>query len=97
MRRTNPVRAVCLDVALSTLRNLSIPVTLGLDNPLFLSVHPASAKLAPKGAALIHVMKYLGSSHEPNPKNDRLELEAFLDLIQPGWRDVVVRDFCQTW
>ena len=92
MRRTNPVRAVCLDVALSTLPNPSIPVAWGIDNPLFLSVHSASAKLAPKGGALIHVMKYLGSSHEPNPKNDRLELEAFLDLIQPGWRDVVVRE-----
>jgi phytoene dehydrogenase-like protein len=90
-RETNPVRAACLDIALSTLPNPNIPVALGVDSPLFLSVHSASARLAPKGGALIHVMKYLGSSHEPNPENDRLELEAFLDLIQPGWRDVVVR------
>ena len=62
-----------------------------MDSPFYLSVHSASAKLAPNGGALIHVMKYLGSSHEPNPENDRLELEVFLDLIQPGWRDVVVR------
>jgi phytoene dehydrogenase-like protein len=59
---------------------------------LFLSVHSASAKLAPQGAALIHVMKYLGSTHEPNPKDDRLELEAFLELIQPGWRDILVKE-----
>jgi phytoene dehydrogenase-like protein len=90
-RRTNPARAACLDMALSTLPNPSVPFALGIDSPLFLSVHSVSAKLAPKGGALIHVMKYLGSSHEPNPKNDRLELEAFLDLIQSGWRDVVVR------
>ena len=40
---------------------------------------------------LIHVMKYLGSTHESNPSTDKLGLEAFLDTIQPGWRNVVVR------
>jgi len=90
-RRINPVRAACLDVALSTLPNPSIPVAVGIDSPFFLSVHSASAKLAPKGGALIHVMKYLGSTHESNPSTDKLGLEAFLDAIQPGWRNVVVR------
>ena len=90
-RRINPVRAACLDVALSTLPNPSIPVAVGIDSPFFLSVHSASAKLAPKGGALIHVMKYLGSTHESNPSTDKLGLEAFLDTIQPGWRNVVVR------
>ena len=89
-RKINPVRA-CLDVALSTLPNPSIPVAVGIDSPFFLSVHSASAKLAPKGGALIHVMKYLGSTHESNPTTDKLELESFLDTIQPGWRNVVVR------
>ena len=90
-RKINPVRAACLDVALSTLPNPSIPVAVGIDSPFFLSVHSASAKLAPKGGALIHVMKYLGSTHESNPTTDKLELETFLDAIQPGWRNVVVR------
>jgi hypothetical protein len=90
-RRINPVRAACLDVALNTLPNPSIPVAVGIDNPFFLSVHSASAKLAPKGGALIHVIKYLGSTHESNPSTDKLELETFLDAIQPGWRNVVVR------
>lgn len=90
-RRINPVRAACLDVALSTLPNPSILVAVGIDSPFFLSVHSASAKLAPKGGALIHVMKYLGSTHESNPSSDKLGLEAFLDAIQPGWRNVVVR------
>ena len=36
-------------------------------------------------------MKYLGSTHESNPSSDKLGLEAFLDTIQPGWRNVVVR------
>lgn len=47
--------------------------------------------LAPKGAALIHEIKYLGSSHESNPVIDKLGLESFLDAMQPGWRNVVVR------
>jgi len=86
-----PVRAACLDVALSTLPNRSVPVAFGIDSPLYLSVHSESAKLAPKGGALIHILKYLGSSHEPNPKDDRLEMEALLDMVQPGWRDVIVK------
>jgi hypothetical protein len=90
-KRINPVRAACLDVALNTLPNPSIPVAVGIDSPFFLSVHSASAKLAPKGGALIHVIKYLGSTHESNPSTDKLELEAFLDAIQSGWRNVVVR------
>ncbi len=90
-RRINPVRAACLDVALNTLPDPSIPVAVGIDSPFFLSVHSASAKLAPKGGALIHVIKYLGSTHESNPSTDKLELEAFLDAIQPGWRNVVIR------
>ena len=90
-RGINPVRAACLDVALSTLPNINTPVAVGIDSPFFLSVHSASAKLAPKGGALIHVMKYLGSTHESNPSNDKLGLEAFLDTIQPGWRNVVIR------
>jgi phytoene dehydrogenase-like protein len=35
-------------------------------------------------------MKYLGSSTQPDPKADREELEKLLDLVQPGWRKVVV-------
>ena len=42
----------------------------------------------PAGAALIHTGKYVGD--EPSdPARDRQELEALLDLVQPGWRDVM--------
>jgi len=86
-----PVRAACFDIALSSLPNPDIPVAIGVDSPLYLSIHSAAANLAPKGGALIHVMKYLSSFYEPNPKRDRLEMEALLDMIQPGWRGVVVK------
>jgi phytoene dehydrogenase-like protein len=37
---------------------------------------------------VIHVAKYLGGAGS-DPRADERELEALLDLIQPGWRDVV--------
>jgi hypothetical protein len=87
----SPVRAACLDVALSTLPNRSVPVAFGIDSPLYLSVHSESAKLAPKGGALIHVLKYLKSSIDLDPKSDESDLELLLDIVQPGWRTLVVK------
>ena len=61
-----PVRAACLDVALDRLPRPETRVAFGLDRPLYYSVHSASAKLAPEGVAVLHVMKYLGGdSAEP--------------------------------
>ena len=60
-----PIRAACLDVALSRLPDPTTNFALGIDEPLYLSVHSSVAKLAPSRGAL-------------------------LDLMQPGWRDVVV-------
>ena len=37
---------------------------------------------------MIHVAKYLGGAGS-DPRADERELEALLDLIQPGWRDAV--------
>ena len=86
-----PIRLVCLDVALSSLPDKDVTFALGVDRPLYFSVHSAYAKLAPEGGALIHVAKYLGTSIEPKPREDQPELEEFLDLLQPGWRQVLVK------
>lgn len=86
-----PVRAACLDIALSTLPNSNAPVAFGIDSPLYLSVHSASAILAPKSGALIHLLKYLSPSIESNPIKDESDLEYLLDVVQPGWRTLVVR------
>jgi phytoene dehydrogenase-like protein len=77
-----PVRAACLDLALSELPKGASTFGLGIDMPFYYSVHSASAKLAPEGAALVHVAKY-GDA-------DRAELEQFADLMTPGWRDTLV-------
>ncbi|MBK9366049.1 MAG: NAD(P)/FAD-dependent oxidoreductase [Deltaproteobacteria bacterium] len=83
--RTNPVRAACLDLVL---RRLPVPerrFVLGLDAPRYLSEHGSVAKL---GGVVLHVMEYLA----PDAPTAGIEagLEAWLDTIQPGWREELV-------
>ncbi len=86
-----PVRAACLDLALSRLPRPDRNFALGLDRPLYLSVHSAAAALAPPGGALIQVARYLAPG-EPAPRDAmRDALEGWADAVQPGWRDVLVR------
>ena len=89
-RAVVPVRAACLDVALRRLPSVHSNFALGIDAPLYLSVHSAVARLAPAGAALLHVARYLDPSEPENPVRDRQELERLLDLVQPTWREQVV-------
>jgi phytoene dehydrogenase-like protein len=98
-----PVVATCLDVALSSLPNPKAKFALGIDRPIYYSVHSAWAQLTPKGGALIHVAKYRrsrsaldeelessGSRRTPMLAADEEELEGVLDEFQPGWRDLIV-------
>ena len=77
--RARPVEAACLDVAAE---GLTGPATLllGVDAPYYGSVHSAFAKLAPEGAAMIHVAKYLG----PDDEATEAELRGVLSRMQPG-------------
>lgn len=84
-----PVKAACLDIALERLPEPQTTFALGIDRPLYLSVHSAAAKLAPEGQAMIHVLMYLGSEAPADAKTVEHELEELLDLIQPGWRKVL--------
>jgi phytoene dehydrogenase-like protein len=79
---SSPVLASSLDLALSKLPEPKKLFALGIDRPLYFSVHSAWAQLTPKGGALIHAARYGGGSAE--------ELEALVDEMQPGWRDVLV-------
>jgi len=85
-----PVKAACLNIALSRLPQPRAVFALGIDRPLYLSVHSAVAKLAPEGGALIQLAKYLGSGVDADAKAVERELEELLDLVQPGWREVLV-------
>jgi len=81
-----PVRAACLDLGLSRLPRPRQLFALGVDRPLYLSVHSAYARLAPDGAASVHLAKYLPAGAPGDPAMDERELEGFMDLVQPGWR-----------
>jgi len=85
-----PVSAACLDVALSRLPVPRATFALGMDRPLYLSVHSATAQLAPNGAALIQTAKYLPPGDTDSAEEVERELEGLLDLVQPGWRETVV-------
>ncbi len=86
--RAVPVRAACLDLALSCLPRKDALIALGVDCPLYLSVHSAVAKLGPPGGVLVHLAKYLGG---PGGDGDpEAELDALMELVHPGFRDVIL-------
>jgi phytoene dehydrogenase-like protein len=89
LRLLRPILVATLDIALSRLPDPRRTFALGIDEPLYFSVHSHWARLGPAGGAMVHVMKYL-----KEPARDaaavRRELEALVDLCQPGWRELVV-------
>ena len=85
-----PVRAACLDLGLKSLPQPQSLFALGIDQPLYFSVHSAWAKLATNGGQVIQLAKYLSPDSVSDPKADEQELEALADLMQPGWRSLVV-------
>jgi phytoene dehydrogenase-like protein len=89
LNAARPVVVATLDLALARLPDPRRTFVLGIDKPLYLSVHSRWASLAPAGGALVHVMKYLT---EPlaDAASIRHELKDLVDLSQPGWRDFVV-------
>lgn len=91
LEATIPARAACLDLGLSRLPEPHATFALGVDKPVYFSVHSAAAALAPAGAAMVHVARYLGPDDDGDPRRTEAELEALLDLVQPGWRPLVVR------
>ncbi|MFT5354755.1 MAG: phytoene dehydrogenase-like protein [Polyangiales bacterium] len=83
------VRVSSLDVALDGLPNPDVHFGLGLESPLYMSNHSV-AQLAPEGTHVIHVAKYLGTDSPTG--NERAELEDYLDSLQGGWRERVLRE-----
>lgn len=86
-----PARAECLDVALTRLPRAMVAgggcdLILGVDEPVYASVHTAHADLAPEGGAVVHVARYLGPEEEGC---GRARLEEVLELMQPGYAEHV--------
>jgi len=86
-----PVRLASLDVALRALPAPRRTFALGIDAPTYLSVHSATARLAPEGGAVVHVARYLDPVESPDREALRSQLEGLLDGLQPGWRAHAVR------
>lgn len=83
-------RANTLDLALSKTLPGAQDFLLGIDQPLYGSVHSATARLARPGGMLVHFARYLAPDEAPAP--DAVpELETLADKAIPGWRDIVVR------
>lgn len=85
--QAHPVKVSVLDVALSKLPRPRAKVAFGTDEPLYFSVHSATAKLAPEGGAVVHAMRY-GADMDAHAAER--QLEGVMDMLQPGWREVVV-------
>lgn len=88
-RKALPARLATLDLGLSSLPRPDRTFVLGIDRPLYFSVHSAVAELAPEGGAVVHASRYLGPGERADAGALEEELEAFMTRIQPGWRDVV--------
>ena len=86
--RARPVEASCLGVALSSLPSPRATFLLGVDEPVYVSVHSAIAELAPAGQALVEIARYLARRGEA-PANEADLLRA-LEALQPGARERVV-------
>lgn len=89
-RESIPVRAACLDVALRKLPQPRRTFALGVDRPLYLSVHSAVASLAPAGGALVHLIEYLPRGETGDGAGFERELSNLMTLLQPGWEEQVV-------
>ena len=85
-----PVRAAVLDVALRRLPNPHATVALDMNGPHFMTAQSVYSKVAPEGGALIYNLKYLHPCDNVDKEVQERELERWLDVTQPGWRDEVV-------
>jgi phytoene dehydrogenase-like protein len=92
-----PVHASALDLGL---RSLPVPrrrLCFAVDEPLYLSTHTPSAKLAAQGGEVVHLLRY-GDADACSPGSDtsgadaRREMEGLLDDAQPGWRSQVAAE-----
>jgi phytoene dehydrogenase-like protein len=82
-----PVRAACLDLVLKQLPRPERRLTLGFEQPTYFSVHSPPAQTE---NIKVHVAWYLAPDDTRDAHALEQELEAFVERVQPGWRDVLV-------
>lgn len=82
-----PSTAAVLDVCLGEAWGDHPTFAVGLDDPLYLSVHAPTAALAPAGMALVSVLRYHPYGETTDADRDRGACERILDRIRPRWRE----------
>jgi glycine/D-amino acid oxidase-like deaminating enzyme len=80
-----PSRAACLDLVLSALPIPTQKLTLGIDEPIYASVHRETEQ-----GVVLQAARYLAPGEEG--RLARPGLEAVLDAFQPGWRSKVIEE-----
>ncbi|MFT3713560.1 MAG: FAD-dependent oxidoreductase [Archangium sp.] len=85
--QAKPVRAACLDLVLRKLPRADRRLTLGFEEPTYFSVHSPPAQ---SENIKVHVAWYLAPDDHRDAREVEQALEAFVDRVQPGWRDEVV-------
>jgi len=89
IRSAPPICIAVLDIALRRLPMKRAVFALGVDVPVSFSADSAIVRVAPQSGAVVHAAKYL--MPEPcDASDDEALLERTLDLVQPGWRNLVV-------
>jgi phytoene dehydrogenase-like protein len=84
-----PVCVAALDLALKRLPVKRAVFALGVDVPVSFSADSAFVSVAPRVGAVVHVAKYLRPG-ACDAAADEAQLERTVDLLQPGWRDLVL-------
>lgn len=82
-------RVAALDIALAQLPNPRAIFAVGIDQDVSFSADSAVVRVAPRTGAVVHLAKYLPTNVD-GTRTDEAELEEVLDLLQPGWRSLVV-------
>jgi len=86
---TTEVRVATLDLALRNLSRRRTVFACGIDEPWSFSADSVIARMPPSDGAVVHLIKYLRTG-TIGTSADEGQLERVLDLLQPGWRRMVV-------
>jgi phytoene dehydrogenase-like protein len=82
-----PVQGATLDIALSALPRPQQLFAMGVTKPLYYSVHSPYAKLTNiENSVVLHVFRYFHPDERMNREQLQLEMEQFLEKIQPDWQ-----------
>lgn len=76
-----------LDVAVDELPEPARRFVLGIDRPYYFSVHTPPGH---PGVVTFHAGRYIRPGDDAGAGETRAELEAFVDLVQPRWRERLV-------